>query len=156
MNADGCAVAGRPASTEHPRVEAAAIRPHVVAGAWTRLAVLLLLLLACGDDGTGPAVDRLRIEGAVSSLGSGAPIEGAVVILDLPPGTGVPSRSAVTDAQGRYGITFAPNGFILDCRDFALTASAAGFQPAFEEEVRCTTAVQTVDFELVPAEGDRR
>lgn len=115
-----------------------------------------LALAACGDDGTGPAVDRLRIEGTVSALGSGTPVEGAVVILNLPQGAGTPSRSAVTDSQGRYGITFAPNGLILDCRDFALTASAAGFQPAFEEEVRCTAAVQTVDFELVPVEGGLR
>jgi hypothetical protein len=129
-------------------------RKPVTLRRWTLVATFALA--ACGDDGTGPAVDRLRIEGTVSALGSGTPLEGAVVILNLPQGAGVPSRSAVTDSQGRYGITFAPNGLILDCRDFALTASAAGFQPAFEEEVRCTTAVQTVDFELAPVEGGLR
>jgi hypothetical protein len=116
----------------------------------------LFAFAACGGDATGPAVERLRIEGSVSALGSGTPIESAVIILQVPQGAGVSSRSAATNAEGRYVIAFDPGGFILDCRDFALSASAAGFQPAFEEEVRCTTAVQTVDFELVPAEGSRR
>jgi hypothetical protein len=120
------------------------------------LAIAALALAACAGDGLGPAVDRLRIEGTVSALGSGVPVESAVVILQVPQGAGVPSRSAVTGAEGRYVITFAPGGLILDCRDFALSASAAGFQPAFEEEIRCTTAIQAVDFELVPVEGDRR
>ena len=119
-------------------------------------AAFVLGLAACGGDATGPAVERLRIEGSVSALGSGAPIESAVVILQVPQGAGVSSRSAATNAEGRYVLTFDPGGFILDCREFALTASAAGFQPAFEEEVRCTTAVQTVDFELVPVGGARR
>ena len=108
-------------------------------------ALAVLAFATCGDD-TGP-IDRLRSEGSVSELGTGAPIENALLLLGFPAGSGIGSRSAVTNAQGQYAITFVAAFPFTDCRGFFLTVDADGYESVTEDEIQCIPE-QTIDFEL--------
>ncbi len=80
------------------------------------LVALLLLTgaawLGCGGDGSGPS-SSATLTGVGRAAGSGAPVSGAAVALDI--------RRVITDQDGRYELPNVPTGSVT------IVVTAAGF-----------------------------
>lgn len=108
---------------------------------------LIFVFAGCGDELTDPNGEVTRVRGIVISAATQAPIAGASVELSLGPGI-IPDLGVVTtttNAAGEYSLERNACGTGL-----FIAVHAAGFQPAFAEELRCTTEVQVFNFALLP------
>jgi hypothetical protein len=89
----------------------------------------------CGPTGS--------IEGTVTDSGTAAPLAGVSIEATLDITT---TKTATTDAQGEYVITFAPEGV------YTMTASVFGYLPTTLTNVAVVSGtVTTQDFALDPA-----
>ena len=113
-------------------------------------------VLACGL--LEPGVLTVRLEGTVTSADNGAPIDSIRMFAHFTEGLLFTAQttvaSAITDATGRYALSFGTEG---GCKVYTLTASDLTVRFAsqsrergasFRASVRCTDEVQTFDFQL--------
>jgi hypothetical protein len=125
-----------------------------------RLRVLLTVAVLCPltvlscDSGTEstewPSV--YRFAGTITSAQTHEPISGAQFAVLWSAGAfGDGGDGTVTDEQGQYYFERDFEGR-TDCERLAIAASAAGYEEVDLGlgHVRCTSNVQTFDFELVP------
>ena len=111
-----------------------------------------LWLAACDISEPGPTV-TLRIEGTVTDVVTGAPIEGARVRLSW--GLGDRTPEALTDAQGRYTLSYRRAG-CSERNNLIAVAPEQGYRWLLDtslhmhEGIRCTEETQRFDFRLAP------
>ena len=113
------------------------------------LALAVILTAACGT--TEPRTSILRLSGTVTAQSTGAPVQGADLVLEVPAGPfGFGTRRTITDAAGRYSIE-EDFGEPVFCDGMGLSAQASGFVPNVSlGNVRCTDELQVFDFALAP------
>ena len=110
--------------------------------------ILGLALAACGGTPTGlnPEI-RLSFEGSVTSAADGMPIQGAAVnFVNCALGCRT-KETTLTDAAGRYALTVRERCALGTNPIFDSLEAVFGFRVAIARPV-CTTATQTIDFEL--------
>ena len=122
------------------------------------LILVLPLLAACGDSGSGPEDQEqsvvLHVIGTVSSQPTGQPIEGATVELGLGGHVSLPvvRVTALTDEQGTYELTDLLN-YQGSCPLLWVRASATGHVPPQNQQqmsVSCSAETQVVGLALEP------
>ena len=120
------------------------------------LCLFVPFVLACGL--LEPGELTVRLEGTVTSADNGAPIDSIRMFAHFTEGwvftTQTTVASAITDATGRYALSF---GTEEGCKVYTLTASDLTVRFASQSRergtgirasVRCTDEVQTFDFQL--------
>ena len=116
--------------------------------------LLVIAAVACGDP-SGPST-RFQISGTVSNLSTGAPVAGALVVLETIEFFLIPSApldSALTDANGRFTLSVDAPEHCLDI--WRLRATAENYRPGFTNDasgnsVRCTSDRQVLNIVLLP------
>lgn len=115
------------------------------------LCLVVPFVLACG---TGPSEPTIRLEGTVTALDDGSPVAGARLIVFANEFGGPYWESHITDASGRYALSFSTNGIGCQEDEFYITVNAIRFGFGLltlwdgNSGIRCTDELQTLDFQL--------
>lgn len=109
---------------------------------------IIFTVIACGcggDDSSGPVRSTGTVQGTVTAVGSGAPIEGAVVTVQENASVTTAQLQGVTDSGGNYQIDDVRSGvqvFACTAEGYFTTQKAVSIGPGIVNEI---------NFELAPS-----